>query len=123
MLTNKVKAVLIAAGAAACVAAGWQVRDWQHDAAELASVKAQEQTRELLHELASKVSASTEAAVGQIRVENRTIYQKAVHEVQTNTIYSDEHCRLPAGGVRAINEARAAANASISAVPAPAAAK
>lgn len=121
MLTTKVKAVLITAGAAACVAAGWQVRDWQHDAAELASVKAQEQTRELLHELASKVSASTEAAVSNIRIENRTIYKKAVHEIERETVYRD--CVLPAAGRVLINEARAAANASIGAVPAPAAAK
>ena len=123
MLTTKVKVALAAVAIVGSAAFGWQVRDWQHDAAELTRAKATEETRDLLRELAGRVAESTEAAVGQIRVENRTIYQKAIHEVQTNTIYSDEHCRLPASGVQLVNEARAAANASIGALPATATSK
>lgn len=115
------KGTLIVGAFAAAAYGGWWLRDLQADAAEGVRLAAQQETRDLLQELAGDVSANTEASIGKIRIENRTINQKAVHEVQTNTVYRD--CRLPDAGRVLINDARAAANASIGAVPAPAATK
>ena len=120
-MTVKAKAVAALLAVVLVFSAGWKLRDLQADAAEGARLAALEESRSLMRELANEVNASTEAAIGNIRVENRTIHQKAVHEVQTNTVYRD--CKLPADGLRIINEARAAANASIGAVPAAAPAK
>ena len=115
------KNALIVGAFAAAAYGGWWLRDLQADAAEGVRLAAQKETRDLLTELAGTVSASTEAAVGNIRIENRNIYQKATHEVQTNTIYGG--CVLPDAGRVLINDARAAANASIGAVPAAPASK
>lgn len=115
------KNVLIVGAFAAAAYGGWWLRDLQADATEGVRLAAQKETRDLLQELAGTVSANTEAAVGNIRIENRTIHQKAIHEVQTDIVYRD--CKLPAGGVQLVNDARAAANASIGAMPAPAATK
>ncbi len=41
-----------------------------------------------------------------IRVENKTIYNKAVKEVITNEkVYNDPNCNLPASGLRELNKA------------------
>lgn len=109
-------ATLIVAALVAASYGGWWLRDLQADAADGVRLMAEKDARELLADLAGQVSAKTEAAIGEIRITNQTIHQKATHEVRTNTIYAD--CVLPAGGVRNINEARAAANASIGAVSA-----
>ena len=95
---------------------GWKLRDWQADAADVARQQAEQQTRDLMQELADSFAQETAVAISHIRIENRTIHQKAIHEVQTNTVYSD--CRLPDAGRVLINEARRAANANIPAVPA-----
>lgn len=116
MLTTKVKAAAAAAALAACAWFGWQVRDWQADAEDLVRLEAERTSTRLLVELAEEVATRTEVAIGAIRVENKTIHQKAVHEIQRETIYSD--CRLPADGMRIANEARRAANAAIGAVSA-----
>lgn len=113
--------VLVVAGAAGLVATGWQVRDWQAESAELARLEAERKTAGLLVELADEIGSRTEVAISGIRIENKTIHQKAVHEVQTETVYRD--CRLTDNGLREANEARRAANAAIGAVPAAAAAK
>lgn len=98
---------------------GWKVRDWQADAADLARLEAEKKTTALLIQLAEDVASRTEVAIGDIRVENKTIHQKAVHEIKTNTIYAD--CVLPDSGRLRANEARSAANASIGSVRANAA--
>lgn len=111
-----VKPVASAGVLALCAWGGWQVRDWQADAADLARLEAERVSTRLLVELAEEVATRTEVAIGAIRVENKTIHQKAVHEIQRETVYSD--CRLTPDGVRHTNEARRAANAAVGAVPA-----
>lgn len=96
--------------------AGWWTRDLQAEAAEGARLKAEDGSRKLLRELADGFSASTEKAIGGIRVTNQTIHQKAIHEVQTNTIYGG--CVLPDAGRMLVNQARSAANADGGTLPA-----
>lgn len=43
------------------------------------------------------------AAIAKLKPRNVTIQQELTREIQTNTIYRD--CRVPAGGVRLVNEA------------------
>lgn len=114
------KHLLAVAAMAAAGYGGFWLRDLQAQAADGARAKAELASAQKLADLADQVSKRTEDAIAGIRIENRTIHQKAVHEVQTNTIYRD--CVLPDSGRLRANEARAAANASIGAVPAPASA-
>lgn len=116
MLNAKIKAVLAAALAAAVFGAGWAVRDLQADAAELARLEAEERTGTLLRQLADDINRNTGEAIRAIRVTNTTIHQKAIHEVQRETIYAD--CPVPASGRVLHREARDAANARIPALPA-----
>lgn len=84
---------------------GWKLRGWQavaeSDALASAGLKAKEQ----MEQLANTVSAKTEAAIQNIRVENRTIYQRTQREITEKPVYRD--CVLPDDGVRLINVARA----------------
>lgn len=120
MLTYKVKAALaviaVVFGAASFSVIGWQVRDWQAESAELTRLEAERKTAGLLIELADEIGSRTETAIGGIRVENKTIYQKVAHEVEKEVVYRD--CRLTDNGLRDANEARRAANAAFGAVPA-----
>lgn len=114
------KHLLAVAALAVAGYGGFWLRDLQADAAEGARLKAEQANTNLLEALADQVSARTETAIAGIRIENRTIHQKATHEIQTNTVYRD--CVLPDPGRLRANEARAAANASIGALSPPAAA-
>lgn len=61
-------------------------------------------------DISEAITATREAAqqgaaaeIAKIKVEHTTIQQEVQREIQTNTVYRD--CRLPAGGMRAANEA------------------
>ncbi|WP_447593560.1 hypothetical protein [Aquipseudomonas campi] len=104
---------LIAYGvlAVVCTGAGWQIRDWQADSAALVELRNAEERRDLVAEVAN----ATHQAIAGIRVENKTIYQKAVHETFTDVVYRE--CRIPAAGVRLINEARGYRSGADAGVP------
>ena len=96
---------------------GWKLRDLkavaESDAVASAGLKAKEQ----MEQLANAVSANTEAAIQNIRVENRTIYQRTQREITEKPVYRD--CVLPDDGLRLVNTARAGAAGQLdSAVPA-----
>lgn len=116
MLTAKIKAALALTAVALVFSSGWWVRDLQADAAEAARLKAEDKGRALMRELADTINQDTAKAISEIRVTNQTIHQKAIKEVQRETVYAD--CRVPSGGVQLLNDARAAANARIPALPA-----
>lgn len=116
VIAKKIKAM--AAMAAICLAAlsGWKLRDWQADAEAGARASAELAAQRQIAQFAHAVSARTEAAIQNIRVENRTIYQRTQREITEKPIYRD--CVLPADGVRLINAARAgSAGQSDGAVP------
>lgn len=119
------KSNLVLAGAAVAVSlsffGGWKVRDLQADAAEIARKEEEQKQREMLSDLADEIKASLSESIASIRIENKTIYNKATHEIQRETVYAD--CVLPDAGRVLANEARAAANARGGTMPAPADAK
>lgn len=110
------KLILFAGALVASAAGGWVVRDLQADAEELARLESEKRITAKMQELADKIDTSTTKAISNIRIENRTIHQKAIHEIQTNTIYAD--CVLPESGRLRINAARSSANAAGARVPA-----
>lgn len=67
---------------------------------ELATQARVEEVRKAAEESAQLGAA---AAIAKIKVTNTTIRGEVQREIQTNTVYRD--CRLPADGVRLINEA------------------
>ena len=100
-----VKTAAIAAAILVSIATRWKLRDWQADAEAGARASAELAAQRQLAQFAHAVSARTEAAIQNIRVENRTIYQRTQREITEKPIYHD--CVLPADGVRLINAARA----------------
>lgn len=111
-----VKTVAIAAAILVSIATGWRLRDWQADAEAGARASAELAAQRQLAQFAHAVSARTEAAIQNIRVENRTIYQRTQREITEKPVYRD--CVLPADGVHLINAARAgSAGQSDGAVP------
>lgn len=111
-----VKTVAIAAAILVSIATGWKLRDWQADAEAGARASAELAAQRQLAQFAHAVSARTEAAIQNIRVENRTIYQRTQREITEKPVYRD--CVLPADGVHLINAARAgSAGQSDGAVP------
>ena len=116
VIAKKIKALAAIAVIAGAALAGWTMRDWQARAEEGAQASAELKAKEQMEQLANAVSAKTESAIQNIRVENRTIYQRAQREITEKPIYRD--CVLPADGVRLINAARAgSAGQSDGAVP------
>ena len=100
-----VKTAAIAAAILVSIATGRKLRDWQADAEVGAMARAELAAQRQFAQFAHAVSARTEAAIQNIRVENRTIYQRTQREITEKPIYRD--CVLPADGVRLINAARA----------------
>jgi hypothetical protein len=87
------------------LAVGWGVRGWKEGYDAHARLEAKNEQEAFARALVAGISRETLEAIGNIRIENQTIYQRAVHEVQTNTVYRD--CRVPASGMQHVNAARA----------------
>lgn len=105
IMVGNLRLLAIAAAILASIAAGWKLRDWQADAEAGARAGAELAAQRQIAQFAHAVSASTEAAIQNIRVENRTIYQRTQREITEKPVYHD--CVLPADGVRLVNAARA----------------
>lgn len=60
-------------------------------------------TQEIADDAASKAIGDGSKLLSSIVVQNKTVYQKAIHEIQTNTVYRD--CRHDSGMLLTINEA------------------
>ena len=116
IMVGNIRLLAIAAAILASIATGWKLRDWQADAEAGARASAELAAQRQLAQFAHAVSARTEAAIQNIRVENRTIYQRTQREITEKPVYRD--CVLPADGVHLINAARAgSAGQSDDAVP------
>jgi len=104
MSVDKVRMLAYAVLTFAGLAVGWNVRGWKEGYDANMRAEAEQRSEELARKLVAGISRETLEAIGNIRIENTTIYQKATHEVQTNTVYRD--CRVPAAGVQLVNDAR-----------------
>lgn len=85
-------------------ASGWSLRDMKARAEDGARASAEMKAKGQMEVMANAISAKTEAAIQNIRVENRTIYQKVQNEITEKPVYRD--CVLPIDGVRLVNAAR-----------------
>jgi len=80
---------------------------------ELATQARVEDVRKAAEESAQLAAA---AAIAKIKVHNTTVKGEVQREIQTNTVYRD--CRLPADGVRLINQALSGPGADNGKLPA-----
>lgn len=92
------------------MATGWQVRGWKEDSDQAARWQAQQDQQELARQVVAGIADSTAKAVAGIKVTNTTIYQKTRHEIIREPM--DPACRLPAGWMRNINNARSGTDRS-----------
>ena len=87
---------------------GWQTRGWKEDSDLAKSQAAQQAQQNLAREVVAGIAGATAKAVAGIKITNTTIYQKTRHEIIKEPM--DPGCRLPAGWMRNINNARAGAD-------------
>ena len=109
MIPFSTKQIAIAVAVVAVFLTGWLVRGWYEGSKDAVRLKAEANNRDLMVELANKVSASTETAIQGIRVENRTIYNEVQREIVSSPVYRD--CVVTDAGLRAVNQARRGAAA------------
>lgn len=87
---------------------GWQTRGWKEDSDLAREQKAQDAQAAIVRQAVASIADITAKAVAGIKVTNTTIYQKTRHEIIKEPM--DPGCRLPAGWMRNINNARAGAD-------------
>ena len=96
----------LALAAAIGLAAGWTTHGWLTDSRELERINAQQIATDAANRAARKVAADTSAAIAGIRIEHKTVYNKAVREVIHAPVFRDPDCRLPAESLGLLNQAR-----------------
>ncbi|GLK88331.1 hypothetical protein [Pseudomonas turukhanskensis] len=87
---------------------GWQVRGWKEGSDDAIRLEAKQAGEDLVRQAVASVADQTAKAVAGIKVTNTTIYQKTRHEIIKEPM--DPGCRLPAGWMRNINNARSGAD-------------
>ena len=97
---------LILGVAMAAFLGGWNVKDWQEDAAKLAAVQAVESARKAFSKENTAIAERLEDKLANLRIVNRTVNNEVQREIHRETVYSDANCAIPAGGVRLLNAAR-----------------
>lgn len=100
------RGIIIASVAAASFGTGVMVTHWKHNSDELQAELTRQHGEKLARDIMSKVAGETAAAIGGIRVENRTIYQQGRVEILREPVYSE--CLVPVAGVELLTKARAA---------------
>lgn len=98
------RAMIITTIAAVSFGTGVLVTHWKHNSDHLQAELTRQHSEKLAREIVSKIAGETAAAIGSIRVENRTIYQTARTEILREPVYTD--CLVPATGGVLVNEAR-----------------
>jgi hypothetical protein len=86
--------------------AGWNVKDWQEDAAKLAAVQAVESARKAFAKENGEMADRLEGKLANLRIVNRTINNEVQREIHKEPVYLNADCAIPAGGVRLLNAAR-----------------
>jgi uncharacterized protein (DUF885 family) len=91
-----------------CFGAGWQVATWRFSSVQARNEAAEAARQAENRRLVAEIAKVTQQAISQIRIENRTIYQRTRREVIRDPVYID--CVVPVDGSRLLNEARRAGN-------------
>lgn len=94
--------------ASICFSAGWAINGWRHDSLEYAEQRAAAERALIVRQAVAEIAKNTSSAIAGIRIENKTIYRDAIHEITRDVIYRD--CVVPADGLQLINKARSAGN-------------
>ena len=117
MTIDPIRWIALLLVAVICAGTGWQVRDWKAGNDETDRLERKAEAETLARELIAGVSEKTITAIDGIKVVNTTIYQKTRHEITSNPVYVD--CRVPADGMRLINDARSGIDRPIPAAQVP----
>lgn len=99
------RALVLIGLAGICSAFGWQMHAWKVGYDESAQLKAEQAQEALARQLVAQVAEQTTEAIAGIKVTNTTIYQKTRQEIIREPM--DPACRIPAGWMRNVNDARA----------------
>jgi hypothetical protein len=102
--TTKVKGVLIALLVLASFSSGYQVNEWIHKEEQLESLQQQVEADKEMRDRLFQISLDTQEAISNIRIENRTIYQKTEREILKEPVYIE--CFLTDEGLKLVNTAR-----------------
>lgn len=105
MTIDAIRAAVLLGLAAISLGTGWQLRGWKEGYDDAARLEAQQAQDKFARELIVQVAEQTGKAIAGIRVTNTTIYQKTRQEIIREPM--DPACRIPAGWMRNINDARA----------------
>lgn len=105
MNIDAIRAAVLLSVAAISLATGWQLRGWKEGYDDAARLEAQQAQDKFARELVAQIAESTGKAIAGIKVTNTTIYQKTRQEIIREPM--DPACRIPAGWMRNINDARA----------------
>jgi len=103
-MTTKVKGVLIALLVLAAFSAGYQVNEWVNKEKQLETLQEQVEADKDMRNRLFQISLDTQEAISNIRIENRTIYQKTEREILKEPVYTE--CFLTDEGLKLVNKAR-----------------
>jgi uncharacterized membrane protein YhiD involved in acid resistance len=103
-MTTKVKGVLIVILVLAAFSAGYQVNEWVNKKKQLEALQEQVEADKDMRNRLFQISLDTQEAISNIRIENRTIYQKTEREILKEPVYTE--CFLTDEGLKLVNKAR-----------------
>ncbi len=93
---------LLIAGFAISFAAGWSINGWRWEAKNAAALEAALQERAKKEKEANDKSSELETKLADLHKQNRNLMGRIANETRLDSY----RCRLPAGGVQLLTEAR-----------------
>lgn len=114
MITQKIKAIVVAGSAVALVAAGWQSRAWYEDSVTLGIERAIAKVTESNEQAIAGIARSVESQLAETAVKERVIDRGIIRET-SKVEYRDRECFGPEL-VRLLNAGAKGANADVSGV-------
>ena len=112
MITLKIKLLLVAGGAVALVAAGWQSRAWYEDSVTLGIERAIAKVTESNEQAIAGIARNVESQLAETAVKERVIDRGVIRET-SKVEYRDRECFSPYL-VRLLNAGAKGANADVS---------
>lgn len=108
-MNNMKVAALVLLGGVSFVS-GWKVAEWRLASEEADRLRVSEDIKAENRKLVDQIAKVNQEAIANIRIENRTIYQKTRREVIRDPVYVD--CVVPTDGSRMLNQARSSSRES-----------
>lgn len=104
IMTLKLKAAILSFSLLISFFSGYQVNEWIHKEKQLESLQQQVEADKEMRDRLFQISLDTQEAISNIRIENRTIYQKTEREILKEPVYTE--CFLTDEGLKLVNKAR-----------------